>query len=175
MLRLKADYRLKDFPECGTGKVVLKDARRVSTSFRNLRKKVALVVTSPPYLNVTRYEEDQWLRLWFLGGEPRPTYGKISKDDRHERAGNYWEFLKECWFGLAPLLKDSAKIVVRLGAIGVNETEMTRQLRLSIKTIFPNVRFLREPVRSEIRGRQTKSFLPKSKGCLFEMDYVFTI
>ena len=25
-------------------------------------------ITSPPYLNVTSFEEDQWLRLWFLGG-----------------------------------------------------------------------------------------------------------
>jgi len=175
MLKLKADYRLKDLPECGNGRVMLVDARHVAAIFRNLRNKVALVVTSPPYLNVTRYEEDQWLRLWFLGGEPRPTYGKISKDDRHEKASNYWEFLKECWSGLAPLLKDSAKIVVRLGAIGIDEAEMTRQLKLSIGAIFSNARFLREPARSEILGRQTKSFLPKSKGCLFEMDYVFAL
>ena len=24
----------------------------------------------PPYLDVTHFEEDQWLRLWFLGGPP---------------------------------------------------------------------------------------------------------
>jgi hypothetical protein len=173
MLRRKAGYRLEDFPECPTGNVMMVDARCVSTSFRDLQSKIALIVTSPPYLNVTRYEEDQWLRLWFLGGEPRPTYGKVSKDDRYERASNYWQFLTECWTGLAPLLRHSAKIVVRLGAIGIEELEMTRQLELSIRAVFSNARLIQTPARSEIVGRQAKSFLPKSKGCLFEMDYVF--
>ncbi|MBI3986596.1 MAG: DNA methylase [Lentisphaerae bacterium] len=175
MLRPKAECRLKDLPECHTGKVKMTDARRVSNHFPGLRKQIALVVTSPPYLNVTRYEEDQWLRLWFLGGEPRPTYGKVSKDDRHARASNYWKFIKESWAGLAPLLKDSARIVVRLGAIGLDEDELTRQLKTSVRAVFPRARLVLRPARSEIVGCQAQSFLPSSKGCLFEMDYVFAV
>ncbi len=175
MLRHKAKYRLKEIPDCGKGKVKLVDARHISSCFPNLNRKVALVVTSPPYLNVTCYEEDQWLRLWFLGGDPRPTYGKISKDDRYEAARKYWEFLKESWAGLTPLMKGSARIVIRLGAIGLDEDEMTSQLRLSIKGAFPKARLLGKPKRSEIIGRQAKSFLPGSRGCLFEMDYLFAV
>ncbi len=136
MLREKAEYRLKGIPDCLTGKVKLADARKVSSHFTSLHRKVALVVTSPPYLNVTSYEEDQWLRLWFLGGHPRPTYGKVSKDDRYGSADKYWQFLKESWAGLAPLLKDSAIVVIRLGAIGIAEKDLTSQLitvRLKIK------------------------------------------
>lgn len=36
---------------------------------------VRCVITSPPYLDVTNFEEDQWLRLWFQGGPPKPTWG----------------------------------------------------------------------------------------------------
>jgi len=32
---------------------------------------VALVVTSPPFLNVVDYAGDNWLRCWFIGVEPR--------------------------------------------------------------------------------------------------------
>ena len=175
MLRQKAEFRLKDLPKCAKGRVCLSDARKASTCFRSLRGRVALVVTSPPYLNVTRYEEDQWLRLWFLGGEPRPTYGKVSKDDRHEVAKKYWQFLKDSWAGLAPLMRKSAKIVVRLGAIGIDECEMTRQLKMSVKDALPSARLIRPPARSEIVGRQSANFAPTSKGCLFEMDYVFSV
>jgi hypothetical protein len=175
MLREKARYRLKDFPVCSDGKVALADARNSSKEFNNLINRVSLVVTSPPYLNVTNYEEDQWLRLWFLGGETRPTYGKISRDDRHHAAVRYWQFLKETWQGLAPLLKKGAKIVVRLGAIGMGEDELAEQLKLSIVEIFPQARLITKPQRSEIVRRQAQSFMPSSKGCLFEVDSVFAI
>lgn len=32
---------------------------------------VALVVTSPPFLNVVQYADDNWLRCWFLGIDPK--------------------------------------------------------------------------------------------------------
>ncbi len=32
---------------------------------------VALVVTSPPFLNVVDYATDNWLRCWFIGADPR--------------------------------------------------------------------------------------------------------
>jgi hypothetical protein len=175
MLRQKAAYRLKGIPNSITGRVKMADVRKVSSHFRGLRGSVALVVTSPPYLNVTRYEEDQWLRLWFLGGEHRPTYGKVSKDDRHEATTRYWQFLQEAWAGLSPLMKKSAKLVIRLGAIGIGEDEMTQQLRRTVKITFNNARLLRPPMRSEIIGKQSTNFAPTSKGCKFEMDYVFVL
>jgi len=175
MLREKAEYRLTDIPDCPSGDVRLADARTVSGRFRKLRGRVSLVVTSPPYLNVTRYEEDQWLRLWFLGGESRPTYGKVSRDDRHESPNLYWRFLTECWTGLAPLLADGAKVVVRLGAIGLSQDQMTAGLSTTFKTVFPSLRMLERPARSDIVRRQAQSFLPGSKGCLFEMDYILAV
>jgi hypothetical protein len=34
-------------------------------------KSVALVVTSPPFLNVVQYADDNWLRCWLLGIDPK--------------------------------------------------------------------------------------------------------
>lgn len=175
MLRQKAESRLKDVPKCGSGSVKLADVRNAANRFTGLHGKVALVVTSPPYLNVTRYEEDQWLRLWFLGGLPQPTYGVVSRDDRHHTAPKYWQFLEEAWQGIAPLLRHSAKVVIRLGGIGITEDEMTSGLRASMRSAFSIARLLKRPERSEIVSRQAQSFLPKSKGCLYEMDYTFSV
>ena len=175
MLKQKAEHRLTGLAEHGMGKVRLADSRNVYRRFSSLRGKVSLIVTSPPYLNVTRYEEDQWLRLWFLGGEKQPTYGKVSKDDRHNSATKYWEFLRDSWKGVAPLLKDSATIVVRLGAIAMREEEMTNNLTATIKAAFPNSKMLTRPARSSIVRRQATNFLPKSKGCRYEMDFVFAV
>ena len=175
MLKQKAEHRLSGVAECATGKVKLADSRDVFRRFSSLRGKVSLIVTSPPYLNVTRYEEDQWLRLWFLGGEAQPTYGKVSKDDRHNSSTKYWQFLTDSWKGVAPLLKRSAKMVVRLGAIAMDEKDMTDQLTATVKAAFPQARMLTRPERSSIVRRQATNFLPASKGCRYEMDFVFVV
>ncbi|TAL34753.1 MAG: DNA methylase [Spirochaetes bacterium] len=175
MLQQKAEYRLMDIQANSKGMVRLADSRKVSSVFRSQWGKVELVITSPPYLNVTRYEEDQWLRLWFLGGPPYPTYGKISRDDRYEVANKYWKFIEDSWAGLVPLLKENAKIIVRLGAIGLNEEEMTIQFIKSVKNVFPKARLIQKPKYTEIVRRQAQSFLPSSKGCLYEIDYVLSV
>lgn len=175
MLKQKAKHRLAGLSTYPAGNVKLADSRDVTRCFSNLRGKVSLIVTSPPYLDVTRYEEDQWLRLWFLGGDPKPTYGKVSKDDRHNSSAKYWQFLSDSWKGVAPLLKRSATLVIRLGAITIEQGEITAQLTATIRTAFPNARMLIRPKRSEIIRRQATNFLPDSKGCRYEMDFVFSV
>ena len=92
---------------------------------------IHLVVTSPPYLDVTNFEEDQWLRLWFLGNDPEPTYRRISGDDRHRQASNYWNFLTEAWEGLASLMARRAVIVCRIGGKGLSVSELTKSMEKS--------------------------------------------
>ena len=146
--------------------------------FRELQECVNAVITSPPYFDVTNFEEDQWLRLWFLGGNPHPTYGKVSRDDRYRQRNDtsaYWSFLAEAWKGLKPLLKRSAVIVCRLGAKGMPQSVMTRRLRESIELSFPNAKLVTAPTRSEMQNKQRDRFQPGTEGCLFEVDYVFSI
>src|SRR3989442_3909949 len=175
LLRSRAKYRLGgDVPKL-RGKVALRDARRAASAFPSIRKKVKAIITSPPYLGVTNYEEDQWLRLWFLGYEPNPTYGKISQDDRYYAESRYWEFLKQAWKGIAPLLHPNAKLICRIGAKRIDKREITRGLKKSVVAIFPNARLARQPIVSVLKNRQTGAFRPGSAGCLFEIDYVFNL
>ena len=45
-----------------------------------------LILTSPPYVGVTNYRADNWLRLWALGeGPPRPDWSRDQKFCNAER------------------------------------------------------------------------------------------
>jgi hypothetical protein len=176
LLRQRAIFRLRDENLPGlSGKVALGDARTAADLFPESRRKVKLILTSPPYLNVTNYEEDQWLRLWVLGNQPFPTYKTISKDDRHLDPVKYWEFLKESWQGIEPLLSKGASLVCRIGAKDLKRDEVTEGLTDSLKCVFPSLRRKKPPIVSRIRNRQTEYFRPGSKGCLYEMDFAFSV
>ena len=114
ILRQVAAYRFASEPADRRGRIKHCDVRLASARFSDVRGKVKLVITSPPYLDTTDYREDQWLRLWFLGGKTFPERG-VQSDDRHRAADTYWEFLKDAWQGTRTLLADGAHIVVRIG------------------------------------------------------------
>ena len=46
-------------------------ADQCHSHMKELKLKAHLVITSPPYLNRQTYIKDAWLRLWFLGRDPR--------------------------------------------------------------------------------------------------------
>jgi hypothetical protein len=176
ILKSRAEFRLSRgvLPKIH-GRVALQDARKAASAFPSIRNKIKAVITSPPYFNVTNYEEDQWLRLWFLGYEPKPTYKQISKDDRHGQKERYWKFLREVWTGIAPLVKEDSAIVCRLGARGMEMEEITQGLTESISAAFPKSYFVIPPAMSVLKNRQTDTFRPGTKGCVFELDYVFCL
>jgi hypothetical protein len=93
LLRRLARYRYESRPPEITGLVFNMDMRELPWFLRETGKKPRCAITSPPYLNVTSFEEDQWLRLWFLGGPPHPTYRQVSRDDRHETLSAYWDLI----------------------------------------------------------------------------------
>jgi hypothetical protein len=171
LLKDRAAMRLSNGAPAIRGRVALLDARSAASVFHDLKGKIKAIITSPPYLDVTNSEEDQWLRLWFLGYEPRPTYRQLSKDDRHRGKKRYWEFLQEVWLGIAPLVQSRATLVCRIGAKNIEPKEIGESLLMSVRKAFPKSRLLSRPVVSQLTRRQTDTFRPGSKGCLFEIDY----
>jgi hypothetical protein len=131
ILKRCAEFRYQSSVPPLRGRVVEGDARRASTLFRSYRERVKLIVTSPPYLDITDYHEDQWLRLWFLGGAGRPIAGQ-GRDDRHRRTEAYWMFLCEAWRGIAPLLQEAAQVVIRIGGTRLNGEELRAGLSDSL-------------------------------------------
>lgn len=175
ILRERAGYRLKLGMPALRGKAVLGDARRAARRFPELERRVRCVITSPPYLDVTNFEEDQWLRLWFLGNGPHPTYRQVSSDDRHLTPTSYWQFLTEAWQGVAPLMQERAVLVCRMGARGIDEEGIAQGLHESLVGAFAKARLLDGPRMSPLRNSQARAFRPGSKGCTCEWDFVYQV
>jgi DNA methylase len=173
ILRTAAEYRYESPLPPLKGRVVEGDARRACTLLRSYRKKVKLVITSPPYLDITDYHEDQWLRLWFLGGPSKPVTGQ-GKDDRHRRIDAYWQFLREAWAGIAPLLHDSAQVVIRIGGSRLGEEELRMGLLDSLNSTGYKFK-LTESRQTDIKNGQRRIFQAVPAAASVEHDFRFRL
>lgn len=73
----------------------------------------SLVLTSPPYLGITNYQYDNWIRLWALGGPPLPDWNQKQRYGNREK---YRELIDGVFDDLAKRCRDDAAIVVRTDA-----------------------------------------------------------
>lgn len=174
LLRDRVTFRYESDPPEGRGTVIKSDMRELPRLLDEFDKPIRCVITSPPYLDVTNFEEDQWLRLWFLRGKPYPTYRTVSRDDRHENAEKYWDMISDMWRVLGKVLAKKADIVIRLGGKDFDTEGMGQ--RLQATSIFSRRKAeLVHSETSEIQRRQTDSFRPGSKGCRIEADFHFRL
>ncbi len=110
---------------------------------RKLRS-VDLLFTSPPYYGITNYHYDQWLRLWVLGGPPRPSRMDGPYRGKFENIEKYERLLRSVFMKSAPLLSRRAHIYVRTDSRKITYETTTRILH----EVFPkwNVDQTRRPV-----------------------------
>jgi len=156
------------------------DSVILHTDMRNLprmikstpKQPIRCTITSPPYLNVTSFEEDQWLRLWFLGGLSYPKKGIMSRDDRHGTADNYWSFIGDMWRSLGAVMADNAHVVIRIGSRRISPDLLKRGLTGCGQFSGRKVKLMSHRV-TEIKKRQTDAFRPGTKGCVVELDCHF--
>lgn len=174
VLRRLAAFRYRMPPAKRSGLVKQGDARNVGQNFASVHGEVKLVVTSPPYLDTTDYAEDQWLRLWFLGGQSRPI-GRQHKDDRITRASVYWTFLRESWAGMQLLLDDEAVVVIRIGGAALTKDDLFEGVSKSLEDGLDGftVRPLTAGITSNIRPRETSAFRPTAAKDHVEHDFTF--
>lgn len=174
ILRAVARFRYESPPPPRRGRVARIDARKIGKRFADQQGRVGLVITSPPYIDTTHYLEDQWLRIWFLGGPERPAR-EVKSDDRHTNRDNYWRFLTEAWAGVAPLLRDGAQMVIRIGGRRLDPKEAGQELRTSLRTGTGGSVRLLEHRESRIAHGQLRSFRPGILGTQMEHDFRFRI
>lgn len=172
VLGQQIEYRFVSEPAPLRARVAEADARTSSRVFPELKRKVSLIVTSPPYLDTTNFREDQWLRLWFLGGPARPMKAGPS-DDRHGSPSNYWRFLREAWSGISPLLCKEAHLVIRMGGKKLTHDEALLGLRQTLAEGLGRRVGLVEKRTTEISGGQRRSFRPGAEGTKVEHDFHF--
>lgn len=162
-------------PQTGNATVYLGDSRqqlpRLARAIKDgKRDKAKLLITSPPYHNVTNYYYDQWLRLWLLGDPAHPAtsisshYGGKFRNHSH-----YHKLLEQVFAKCRPLLANDAVIYVR-----TDQRETTyRNTRAVLDLNFPEKR-ITEELRPMPPQSQTKAYsrggAPKRGHC--EVDLI---
>lgn len=157
--------------ESGAGEIILGDSRDVLPELAvHHRGRYQLLLTSPPYYNLTNYYYDHWLRYWMLGGPELPTrkgerWRSESRQDNQER---YRKLLHVVFRAAAEFMSPNAVIYVRTDA-----REFTQQItEEALRKAFPKKRFEIRPAPYK-RPTQTTLF-GDAKPKPGEVDFVLT-
>lgn len=119
----------------------LGDARTKLPSWR--RSGMKLLLTSPPYCDVTNYRADNWIRLWVLGEGALPDW---ESSQRYGDRNAYRRMLLETFSAARDTLADDAVILVR-----TDTRQFTRDATAAtLRHLWPEHRML---AKSEVPAR----------------------
>jgi hypothetical protein len=76
------------------------------------RDSVALIVTSPPFLDVVDYEADNWLRCWFAGIDARSI-----RIDRHHGIAGWEAFVRQSFAEFARVVRPDGFVAFEVGEV----------------------------------------------------------
>ena len=172
LLRQRSAYRYESHAPKGKANVFMSDFRNLARFLDKQSQRPRCIITSPPYLDVTNVEEDQWLRLWFLGGPPKPRSDKRSGDYRHASSTSFWDFISDVWRAISRVSFEKMDVVIRLGGKNLDPKEIVQGLQATSVFTRRKVELLHHEI-SVLKNRQTNSFRPGSKGLAFEVDCHF--
>jgi hypothetical protein len=80
---------------------------------------VSLVVTSPPFLDVVQYADDNWLRCWFLGVDPESVALTVPK-----KLDAWASAMTDVFRELHRVLKPSGHIAFEVGEVHGGKTKL---------------------------------------------------
>jgi hypothetical protein len=173
-LKKKIKWRYaKGVPEITNGSVWLGDSttlmRHVTNNVSNGRlKRIKLLFTSPPYMEISDYHRDQWLRLWLLGGEPLPHRNQEQYRNNFSSPPKYRQLLASVFGQASEVMSQYGYVYVRTDA-----REQTFEITHDVlREYFPHwsERVIKRPF-----GRQTQTALYGDKSLKpGERDIVLT-
>lgn len=103
-----------------------------STSYRSIPKDIGVVVTSPPYFGMSTYIQDQWLRMWFLGGPEEIDYINVNQI-HHSNEERFIKDLSRVWKNIYKSEADMLDMYIRFGSLPSTEADAKYILRASIE------------------------------------------
>ena len=103
---------------------------RYAGSFRNVGNP-SLVITSPPYYGMRTYIQDQWLRMWFLGGPEQIQY-ENEYQICHTGHSNFISDLARVWTHIKKCSADNVHLYIRFGTIHSAKSDAKKLLKASL-------------------------------------------
>ena len=144
------------------GEVFLHDAEK---AFEKKLKdgSVNLVVTSPPYLNLVDYTNNNWLKLWLLGFERKSLRKTIPLSDNYslKELAAYENFITKVLNNLYPKMASEGKVFLIVG--DTNEINLIEEIWAKIRN---SVRFQFEGLFNyqNLRNRKHSNTLNNKRG-----------
>lgn len=86
-------------------------------------RSVNLVITSPPFLDVVDYAQDNWLRLWFMGIDPKEVSFTILSNLEEWR-----NFMLGTFAELARVVKPGGYIAFEVGEVRGGKLQLEREI-----------------------------------------------
>lgn len=93
------------------------------------REKAKLVFTSPPYLQVIKYGKYNWVRLWFLGHEPKNVDERLTDTGSLER---YRTFMRSTLRNLETVLRSDGFVCLVIGDVRCRSTKHQQAKHLNL-------------------------------------------
>lgn len=163
--------RIADLSSDATGSVrnvKFSDARKAAT-FRNVPK-VSVTITSPPYYGMRTYVQDQWLRMWFLGGDEQIDY-ETTNQLCHTGHDAFIADLANVWRNVRRHSKDGAHLYVRFGSIPSAKSDAKYLLKTSLEEAggwhLISVRY----ANSSAAGRRQADYMGRQSQASDEFDF----
>jgi hypothetical protein len=117
---------------CGTlEQILLADAADPAT-YKRIDKNFSVVITSPPYYGMRTYIQDQWLRMWFLGGPEEIDYVADEQLDDNGQ-DSFIRALASVWRNLHGSAAEELHMYVRFGSVPSVESDAKGIMRASFE------------------------------------------
>lgn len=130
LIRRRAFRYLSAEMPAGKGKIIQGDSRGLLALTDHAE--FNWIITSPPYYGLRTYVPDQWLRMWFLGGESDVKYRGWTQL-RHSSPDDFATDLAKVWKNCALRSARGAKLVIRFGGISDRTASPDEVLKDSIR------------------------------------------
>ncbi len=148
-------------PDLASSFTRLGDARKELE--RMPRQNVRLLVTSPPYHDVTDYWNDQWIRLWLLGAGMCKNWKRTQK---HSNLADYRLLIRDVFVRARRHVREDGAVVIRCG----DKPTTADTCRKAVQSIWPSWEIFEK--RTQVRRRGTASGYGHGTKVIHEYDIV---
>lgn len=165
----RAEFTFKQLPPVTDGSVVLGDSRHLNGELP--KRKFRWVITSPPYYGMRTYVPDQWLRNWFMGGEPEVVYSNTNQLNHHPES-EFMSQLSTVWKEVAKKCSPGARLIARFGALPCLRRDPGAILKQTLNDSGANWRILtiQDAGHSTVGKRQAEQFKHTPGRAVMEVD-----
>ena len=168
VISIRANRYLTQRPPCLAGKILQMDSR--DPSIYDEIPSPSLIITSPPYFGMRTYLQDQWLRMWFLGGTDHVSYRNPPTQLGHSGAISFAAQIGQVWSNTRRIASEDTRLVIRFGGIHDRAADPMDVIRMSLQNTGWVISTAKAVPDSDTGKRQVRQFVETPKTGITEYD-----